>query len=249
MISSSVKDASRKAGWLGRGSVWAAAAAGLAVLATGGAALASESPMVTGHIRACYRPGSNPSQLKVLIGAGSRCPRGYKLLTWNITGPRGPVGPKGATGGRGAAGPKGDAGPQGPAGLSTGTTVASIRRVPINQGTGNDVTVLTGLPAPVRGVYYLSASLSIESIEGDRVGCFFAPDPPRSSTQVVKPSSTETVSLSLTGALTLDAGQRPLILCQNANRGSGTMMLNGNLNAVLISSSTSGVSTGTTSSP
>jgi hypothetical protein len=219
----------------------------VAVLATGGVALASDSASVSGQIRACYRPGSNPSQLKVLTGAGSHCPHGYQTLTWNITGPKGPIGPKGATGPKGTAGPQGAAGAQGPAGLSTGMTVVSNRSVVIDQGSGNDVTVLTGLPAPVSGVYYLSASLSIRAAEGDQISCFFAPDPGRFSTQVADPSDTEVVSLSLTGAITLDAGQRALIRCQAPQHEPDTRTIDVNMNAVLINSSTSGVSSGTSS--
>lgn len=248
MVNSSTQGASRKAGWLGRGGLWAAAA-GVAVLATGGVALASDSASVSGQIRACYRPGSNPSQLKVLTGAGSRCPHGYQTLTWNITGQKGPVGPKGATGPKGAAGPQGTAGAQGPAGLSTGMTVVSNRNVVIDQGSGHDVTVLTGLPAPVSGVYYLSASLSVRAAEGDQIFCYFAPDPPRSSAQLADPSSTEVVNLSLTGAITLNAGQRALILCQAPQHEPDTMMEFGSMNAVLINNSTSGVSSGPTSTP
>jgi hypothetical protein len=246
MARNSVKDARRQAGWLGRGSVWAAAA-GLAVVATGGVALASDSPMVTGHIRACYRTGSNPSQLKVLIGAGSHCPRGSRTLTWNITGPRGPAGQKGATGARGAAGPQGVAGPQGPAGLSTGMTVTSIRRVTIDQNFNNPVTVLTGLPAKISGTYYVNASLSIHAQNGDQVACFLAPGPVLSRVQLIDPPLTEVASLSLTGAVTLAAGQSPSVKCQDTQEEADTQMLQGDLNAVLVSNSASGVSTGTTS--
>ncbi|HEV8221371.1 MAG TPA: hypothetical protein VGQ05_13975 [Streptosporangiaceae bacterium] len=246
MVNSSLNGASRKAGWLGRGGLWAAAA-GVAVLATGGVALASDSTSVSGQIRACYRPGSNPSQLKVLTGAGSHCPHGYQTLTWNITGPKGPIGPKGATGPKGTAGPQGAAGAQGPAGLSTGTTVDSNRFVSIDQGPGHEVTVLTGLPAPVSGVYYLTASLSIRSFEGDEVGCLFAPDPRRTSSQLVQPAGSAIVSLSLTGAVTLDAGQRPSIICFDSRQTSETKTIDANLNAVLINSSTSGTSSGTSS--
>jgi hypothetical protein len=246
MVNSSIKGASRKAGWLGRGGLWAAAA-GVAVLATGGVALASDSPSVTGHIRACYRPGSNPSQLKVLTGAGSHCPRGYQTLTWNVMGPRGLAGPKGATGAKGATGSQGPAGPQGPAGLSTGMTVTSNRRVAIDRNFNDPVTVLTGLPAPVSGTYYLTASLSIRTQDGDTVACFFAPGPVLSRAQIIDPPLTEIASLSLTGAASLDAGQRPSIKCQGSQQNPDTMMLNADLNAVLVTSSTSGVSSGGTS--
>jgi hypothetical protein len=238
-----MRGASRKAGWLGRGGLWAAAA-GVAVLATGGVALASDSPSVTGHIRACYRPGSNPSQLKVLTGAGTHCPRGYQTLTWNVTGPRGLAGPKGATGPRGATGSQGAAGPQGPAGLSTGMTVTSIRRVAIDRNFNDPVTVITGLPAPVSGTYYLNASLSIHAQDGDQVACFLAPGPGLSRVQIADPPLTETASLSLTGAVSLDAGQSPSIKCQGSQQNPDTIMLQGDLNAVLVSNSTSGVSTG-----
>jgi hypothetical protein len=40
---------------------------------------------------------------------------------------------------------------------------------------GNFVTVMTGPPVPTSGVYYLSASLTLEIGAGDVAGCAFAP--------------------------------------------------------------------------
>ncbi|GAA0986038.1 hypothetical protein GCM10009555_062580 [Acrocarpospora macrocephala] len=42
-----------------------------------------------------------------------RCPDGYRELSWNETGPVGPVGPTGATGEPGPAGSQGETGPAG----------------------------------------------------------------------------------------------------------------------------------------
>jgi hypothetical protein len=95
-------------------------AAMLAVLATGGVALASDSAPA-GQIRACYKPGSQPSTLQVLTSAKASCPKGDTTLTWNKVGPAGPPGPQGA---KGAAGAQGATGPQGATGLqgATGAT-------------------------------------------------------------------------------------------------------------------------------
>jgi hypothetical protein len=106
---------------------------------------------------------------------------------------------------------------------------------------------VTGLPAPVSGTYYVNASLSIQSKDGDQVACFFAPGPFLSRVQLIDPPLTEVASLSLTGAVSLDAGQSPSIKCQGSQENPDTMMLQGDLNAALVSNSTSGVSTGTTS--
>ncbi len=178
------------AGWLRRGSLQAAIA-GLAVLAAGGAALASTgtAATTTAQIKACYLPGSNPSVLKVLHKAGSACPKGDQTLVWNTTGPRGkqgPAGPRGAAGATGKTGPQGPQGPQGPkgpgpqgpqgpAGLSTGVSAGNEKHVLVDGGPNDPITVMTGPAVPASGVYYLTASLTIEVAQGDFVGCSFSP--------------------------------------------------------------------------
>jgi hypothetical protein len=244
-----VKNAGRPAGWLRRAPVWTVAAAGAAVLATGGVALASTTSSASGQIRACYRPGSNPSQLKVLTGAGSHCPRGYQTLTWNIAGRPGPAGPKGAMGRKGATGPQGGAGPQGPAGVATGMTMFHQGQIDVNGGPANPVTVMTGPAAPATGVYFLNASLTLDVSAEDIVACNFLPDSgERSDEGVEQTGSTHgLMDLSLTGAVSLQAGQRPSVSCNdsNPNRNARTFFFQGNLNAILIGKSSGDITSAT----
>jgi hypothetical protein len=237
------------AGWLRRGSLWTAAA-GLAVLAAGGAALASTAATTTAQIRACYLPGSNPAVLKVLHKAGSACPKGDQTLTWNTTGPRGkqgPAGPRGVagatgkTGSQGLQGAQGSQGPQGPAGLSTGVSAGNEKHVLVDGGPNDPITVMTGPAVPASGVYYLAASLTIEVAQGDFVGCSFSPGSSESSAEEIGPApATEFESMSLNGEVSLSAGQSPSITCIDANSNATTQTGEGDLNAVLISSSTVG---------
>ena len=243
--------------WLRRVSLWTAAA-GLAVLAAGGAALAGTAAptTATAQIKACYQPGSNPSVLKVLHKAGSACPKGDQTLVWNTTGPQGkqgPAGPMGATGATGKTGPKGaqgpqgpqgsqgPQGPQGPAGLSTGVSAGNEKHVLVDGGPGDSITVMTAPAVPTSGVYYLSASLTIEVAQGDFVGCSFSPGSSESSAEEIGPApNTAFQSMSLNGEVTLSAGQSPSITCIDANSNATTQTGEGDLNAVLISSSTVG---------
>jgi hypothetical protein len=235
-------------GWLRRGSLWTAVA-GLAVLATGGVALASTATATatTAQIKACYLPGSNPSALKVLDKAGTTCPKGDQTLVWNTTGPQGkqgPAGPRGAVGATGKTGPQGPQGPQGtpgPAGLSIGVSAGNELHVLVDGGPNDPITVMTGPAVSVSGVYYLTASLTIEVAQGDFVGCSFSPGSSESSAEEIGPApSTAFQSMSLNGEISLNAGQSPSITCIDANSNATTQTGEGDLNAVLINSSTVG---------
>jgi hypothetical protein len=217
------KGAARPVGWLRRGTVWTAAAA-LAVVGTGGVALASDAAAPTGQIHACYRPGSNPSQLAVLHRAGTHCPRGFNTLTWNFTGRQGPQGASGPAGApglpgrRGATGAQGPAGPQGPAGLGTGVTTASNTHVHRNGGQNDPITVMTSPAVPTTGIYYLTASLTIEVNTRDIVACQFAPGPDEQTTQRVGPAAGDIFeNMALNGAVALDAGDHVSVICIDAN--------------------------------
>jgi len=238
MVQTMVESGKRSLSWVRRGGLWAVGA-GLAVLATGGAALASDAaPVAGGQIRACFRPGSNPSQLKVLHTAGSHCARGYRTLTWNITGPQGPAGRTGATGRQGDPGPTGDAGPQGPAGLSTGVNTRKARNIFIDAGPNDPITVLTAAPVPADGIYYLNASMTIQVGKGDTVTCQLAPAPPEGTSQKIGlPPVTMFQSMALTGAVSLLAGEAPSVICTDSLFTKNTQFTQGNLTAVLISKS------------
>lgn len=97
------------------------AGAGLLVLA-GGAIASASIPDSSGVIHACYQspPPVHGANLQIIdTGAGGSCGGGMVPLTWNQTGPQGPVGATGANGPQGPAGATGATGPQGPAGPGT----------------------------------------------------------------------------------------------------------------------------------
>jgi hypothetical protein len=160
-----------------------------------------------------------------------------------LAGPAGPKGDTGATGAQGAAGaagatgPQGAAGPQGPAGLGTGVTAASGTHVPINGGSGDAITVMRGPAVTTSGVYYLNASLTIELGPGDIVACEFI-NQVAATTQQIGPVAANTFeSMSLTGAVNLNAGEAPAVICVDSNSSTVTQFGEGDLNGILISSS------------
>jgi hypothetical protein len=222
-----INSAAGAAGWLRRGSLWTAVA-GLAILASGGVALAdtATSTTTTAQIEACYLPGTNPAALKVLHKAGSTCPKGYQTLVWNTTGPRG------------------KRGVQGPPGLSTGVSAGNENHVLIDGGPDDPITVMTGPAVPTSGVYYLTGSLTIEVAQGDFVGCSFSPGASESTAEEIGPAAnTAFESMSMSGEIFLSAGQSPSINCVDANSNSTTQTGEGDLNAVLINNSTVGTGT------
>jgi hypothetical protein len=69
-------------------------------------------PAPTGVIYGCY--SKSGGSLRVFDNAVTKCGSNETQLTWNQTGPLGPIGPQGVMG---PAGPQGPAGAQGPAGV------------------------------------------------------------------------------------------------------------------------------------
>ena len=63
----------------------------------------------------------------------------------------------------------------GPAGLSTGVSVGNEQHVLVDGGPNDPITVMTDPAVRVSGVYYRTASLTIESAQGDFVGARPAP--------------------------------------------------------------------------
>jgi hypothetical protein len=79
-------------------------------------------PAPDGVIYGCYNKSGG--SIRVIDNAVTGCSSNETQLTWNRTGPQGPIGlqgPSGPTGATGAAGPLGATGPAGPAG-ATGAT-------------------------------------------------------------------------------------------------------------------------------
>ena len=215
-----------------------AAGVALAVLATGGVAVASDSvaggTTATKTIRGCCQPGTSIAALQVVTRLHSSCPKGDKRLTWNKVGPQGPQGIQGEQGPQGI---QGGQGPQGPAGISTGVTAGKNTSVPIDSNT-TPVTVLTAPAVPTTGVYYITASITVNVTGGDIVACAAIPGQTEpQTTQFGAPSATISASRAVNGALFIDAGQTPSIICIDANSNPNSAYLEGSLNATLISSS------------
>jgi hypothetical protein len=131
---------------------------GAIVLAVGGgtayAATAGGPVDSRGVVHGCYTTQAlNGSHVFVLQDAGTNCPKGTTVVSWNETGPAGaagatgatgPAGPTGPAGATGATGLTGAIGPQGPIGL---TGPAGATGAPGTNGT-NGTTILNGTGAP-----------------------------------------------------------------------------------------------------
>jgi hypothetical protein len=97
----------KKARPLGRRTL-AVGAASLAALVVGGGVALATIPGTDGVIHTCY--AKSGGALRIIDPAQSSCGTGESQLTFNQTGPQGPMGSPGPQG------PKGDTGSQGPAG-------------------------------------------------------------------------------------------------------------------------------------
>jgi hypothetical protein len=242
MMRTVIKGVGRPVGWLRRVTLWTGVA-GVVVVGTGSAALASDAATpatAATQIQACFPTADNPAPLAVLHVAGSHCASGLGTLTWNITGPLGIPGPTGATGPQGAPGPQGPAGPAGPGGSATGVTAAvADAQDPVFRGSSAGYTVLTSPPVQDTGTYFLNASLTFQVTAGDTVACGFEPASAESTVgEIEAPTVTEIENVSLTGAVSLSAGQEVTVLCGNlAESTSVTTFWEGDLNAVLITNS------------
>lgn len=144
----------------------AAIGAGAVVVVVAGGIAWGAIPGAGGTISACYRTGNATSdevgRVRVIDSAlGQKCSKDEKSLTWNQTGPRGPIGATGAagpTGATGAAGATGATGPQGPAG-ATGATGATGAQGPAGASTGMQTTFALAAPGtPVLEVMTMVAS-------------------------------------------------------------------------------------------
>ena len=88
--------------------------AGVASLTLSGITSATFAQPAT--IRSCVTTKTGAIRI---IGATDTCKQGEQIVTWNQTGPQGPLGPQGPiglTGGQGPQGPVGATGPAGPQG-------------------------------------------------------------------------------------------------------------------------------------
>lgn len=218
-----------------------ASAAVLIVGISGGVALASDSsPSAAGQIKACYRHGEKLPRL--VVSAQGTCPRGFDTLTWNIQGPAGPAGATGATGAPG---------PRGPAGVSEGVTTSSTTRVVLDEGPGAATPVLTSPAVATGGVYYVSASVTVLPSNEDHVACMLAPNAQGSTAEEIGNFSNDPtwVTLSLAGALTLSAGDKPTVLCTDENSNPLTDFGEGAMTSMLIGSSISSPSSVSLSHP
>jgi hypothetical protein len=119
-----------------------------------------------------YACVNNTTGAVKIVNSTTTCATGTHKIQWNQTGPRGPVGPAGPqgvagpTGPQGSSGLQGPAGPQGPPGLSIGFRTscggANITPCPSSLSSIPGTLVLQTPPVTQTGMYYVSASTSVE---------------------------------------------------------------------------------------
>ena len=139
----------------GRTSKLAIAVAVIAVSTVAATMALAAIPDSSGVIHGCFRTtGGNGSEgdLRVIDATVSSCTKQETAISWNQTGPQGPLGPPGPAGPQGPAGPegpKGDTGPQGapaPAGDNIFAIVTPLTFNPFASVTGNHVVSAEQLP-------------------------------------------------------------------------------------------------------
>jgi hypothetical protein len=187
--------------------------AALAILGGGGGALAS-NVAAPGQIKACYKTGATLPPLTHIATSGT-CPTGNSTLIWNKVGP------------------------QGPAGVSAGTSGTSSTSVLLN-GAQVLVPVLAAAAAPASGTYYVNASVMLVVAQADTVTCILtvngATTGPFATVGPVANQTYETIPLS--EAVSLQAGQAPVVECAGYNANPATSFYDGGITSVLINSAT-----------
>jgi type VI protein secretion system component Hcp len=163
--------------------VVAAAAAGLGTL---GAGLAAGSiPAANGTITGCYNPNAGVKNLSVIDpSTGATCPGGDTQITFDQTGPQGPVG---------ATGPAGSAGPQGPAPCPSASSASPtvVGAVTITYAAGE------GIPggADKSNLYCFDQTTSFETSLGSASGGAGAGKPTLSTLSITKEADAASVHL------------------------------------------------------
>lgn len=183
--------------------------AALAILGVGGGALAS-NVAAPGQIKACYKTGATLPPLTHIATSG-KCPTGNSALIWNKVGP------------------------QGPAGVSAGTSGTSSTSVPLNEAQVL-VPVLSAAAAPASGTYYVNASVMLLVAQGDAVTCILAVNGTTTGPfTTVGPAANEAYeTIPLSDAVSLQAGQTPVVECADYTANSSTSFYDGGITSVLI---------------
>src|SRR3954462_15791892 len=126
--------------------------------------IALHAASTPGVLEACINPGNGNMRL---VDASEACPSAETRVSWNITGPEGPMGPAGATGPVGPAGPQGATGPAGspgsagPAGTALGVSTNGVL-VP-NVGTSPPSAAQSNSITLGAGSYVVSASVNLSN--------------------------------------------------------------------------------------
>lgn len=128
--------------------------AGLALLTLALVAvpIALQAASTSAVLEACVNPGNGDMRL---VDASTACHNNETRVTWNVTGPPGPIGPAGPTGDPGPQGEMGPAGPAGPAGepgpagtslavSSVGVLLAPMGTSPLLAAQSNSITLGPG---------------------------------------------------------------------------------------------------------
>jgi hypothetical protein len=229
-VSGAAKNGPRRLG--AKGAVFVVT--GVLVLGGGGVAFATQlasGPVDgSGVIHGCYTSAAIAgSHVFLLQDAGTNCPKGTTAISWNQTGPQGPVGPTGA------AGTPGTPGSQGPAGVSYGLTGYGQTQMFLSVKTVE--TVMSSAAAQQAGDYYVAATVEV-TVGGNAVCDLAGSNEPTSID--VGPAAAGDQDISITGDVTLDAGDQVSIECA----GVDSTFVGGSLTAILINSSDTGPGVG-----
>jgi hypothetical protein len=114
-------------------------------------------------------------------------------------------------------------GPQGPAGLATGVQGSSTTHLPINGGRHDNVTVLAAPAVPKTGTYYVTAPMTLFLGSRDRVNCELSARQIGNTVQTVGfAPAVQFFSMTVGGAVSLTAGQKPSVVCEDENNDPNT---------------------------
>jgi len=179
--------------------------------------------------------GTNAGSTSLDLTLGTAGPQGPQ----GLTGAQGPAGPEGATGPQGPTGAQGATGAQGPAGVSVGYSANNSAGYVFLTSTPTPVTQTTVIETS--GTYFINASGWAFAPLSDSVYCWAAltSNPSVAVTNFGVTGSPQdnfyfNSSLTMTGAVTINAPDSLQLLCEDYLGNSQASMYGGEVTATLI---------------
>jgi hypothetical protein len=140
------------------------------LMAFGGGAVAMGASSSGAQLKACAAPHTGALRLASSKG---KCPKGYRLVSWNQRGPTGAAGAAGPAGARGAAGAPGSPGPAGTVDTSQfyNKTTSDGRFLPLH-GTADSATNSQALGSVPANGFVSSENLNSDQAGTNSVGTY-----------------------------------------------------------------------------